>query len=1013
MQTSVRERHLTILELRRSVPLGCWLLRKGSGAVVLSWVLLSGVPALQARQQRHVPTQQPARTAPEVKQVLPSYEGQNVSTVEIAGRPDIDVEKLKSSLVLQPGQPFSRPKADASIEALKKAGHFEDVQLQVVPDLNGVRVLLVIQPGLYFGMYSFPGAENRFGYSRLLQAAYYPPEGPYSIADVNNATILLTKFFQENGFFQAKVTPKIDSDPAHGLVNVVFHTKLGKRADFGNISIEGPTTEMTQFLTDKLTGIMARLKGAAIRPGKTYKLKTIQNAAQRLQSTLMSEDRLAADVNLIGANYDPQTNRADVAFKVDVGPVINVDIKGAHVWSWTKKKLLPIYAQVGTDPEIIQEGKRNLVSHFQNKGFFNVRVNVNIEKQPNGQSIVYTVEKGPRHKVDEVDVAGNQEIPEEELKPALEVKEAPFLFAHGDYSEKLVKKSVDNLKAVYKAAGFSTVQVTPEVKSQGGNIGIVFRVKEGPRDIVESLNIVGNTTMQVDQLAPGGLKLAEGEPYSQKRADADRTTIMAHYLNSGYLTATFRETVRTVNNDPHRLAVTYQIYEGPQVIANSMITVGRRETRQAFINRTVEIKVGKPLTEREMLTSESRLYEPGIFDWAQVDPRRQITTQDREDVVVKLHEAKQNLITYGFGFEVINRGGSIPSGTVAVPGIPPVGLSNNFKTSQKTFWGPRGHAEYTRRNFRGKAETLTLSALAGRLDQRFGFTFANPHFRSTNWASHFNLTGEHDSTNPIFSSRFAETGFQLQHPIDVDRTQNVFLRYSYRQTGLTRLLIPELVPPEDRHIRLSTLSASFIRDTRDSILDAHRGIYESFELAMTTSALGSSVNYARLMLQSAYYKEIPANIIWANSLRLGFLKPFSGSHVPISEEFFSGGGSTLRGFPLNGAGQQRTITVCGDPADIGTCSPTSVPTGGNQLVIVNSEFRIPVPIKKGLRFVTFYDGGNVFRTIGFHGQYTNTVGIGFRYDTPVGPVRIDIGRNLNAPPGIKATQYFITLGQAF
>jgi outer membrane translocation and assembly module TamA len=68
---------------------------------------------------------------------------------------------------------------------------------------------------------------------------------------------------------------------------------------------------------------------------------------------------------------------------------------------------------------------------------------------------------------------------------------------------------------------------------------------------------------------------------------------------------------------------------------------------------------------------------------------------------------------------------------------------------------------------------------------------------------------------------------------------------------------------------------------------------------------------------------------------------------------------------------------------------------------------------KNLGFVTFYDGGNVFPTIGFHGQYTNTIGIGFRYDTPVGPVRIDIGHNLNAPPGIKATQLFITLGQAF
>jgi outer membrane protein assembly factor BamA len=414
-----------------------------------------------------------------------------------------------------------------------------------------------------------------------------------------------------------------------------------------------------------------------------------------------------------------------------------------------------------------------------------------------------------------------------------------------------------------------------------------------------------------------------------------------------------------------------------------------------------------------VLADEAKLYAPGIFDWAEVDPRRQITTQNKEDLVIKLHEAKPNSITYGFGFEVINRGGSIPSGTVAVPGIPPIGLPNSFKTSEKTFWGPRGHIEYTRRNVRGKAESITVSGLAGRLDQRAGFTYQNPSFRNTKWMSNVLLNFEHDSTNPIFTSRIGSVGYQLQRNIGNDKTKTVFLRYGYQQQSVTRLLIPELVPPEDQHVRLSSLSASFVRDTRDSLLDAHRGIYESFELGISPEAIGSSVSFSRLLAQTAYYKNLGSHIIWANSLRIGFLKPFAGSHVPITEAFFTGGGSTIRGFPLNGAGPQRTITACGDPADPSTCSPINVPTGGNQLFIVNSEFRIPVPIKKNLGVVGFYDGGNVFTNIGFHGQYTNTFGFGFRYATPVGPIRIDIGHNLNAPPGIKATQYFVTLGQAF
>jgi outer membrane protein assembly factor BamA len=269
-------------------------------------------------------------------------------------------------------------------------------------------------------------------------------------------------------------------------------------------------------------------------------------------------------------------------------------------------------------------------------------------------------------------------------------------------------------------------------------------------------------------------------------------------------------------------------------------------------------------------------------------------------------------------------------------------------------------------------------------------------------------------------------GWQLQRALNPDQTENLFLRYNYRQTGLTRLEIPDLVPAQDRHVRLSTLSATFIRDTRDNVLDAHKGFYQTAELDFTPSALGSNVDFARLLAQVAYYRNVGKNIIWANSLRIGLQQPFKGSHVPISEEFFSGGGSTLRGFPLNGAGPQRQIEICGTDQ----CFTTSVPTGGKQLFIVNSEFRIPtplpLPLMDKLGIALFYDGGNVYERIGFHdfaANYTNTVGIGLRYATPLGPVRIDLGRNLNPeagiqanlnpPPTIKAKQWFITLGQAF
>ena len=135
-------------------------------------------------------------------------------------------------------------------------------------------------------------------------------------------------------------------------------------------------------------------------------------------------------------------------------------------------------------------------------------------------------------------------------------------------------------------------------------------------------------------------------------------------------------------------------------------------------------------------------------------------------MVVKVHEAKRNSIVYGFGFQVLNRGGAIPSGTVAVPGIPPVGLPANFVTSQKTFWGPDGTFEYTRRNMRGTAETFNFSTFVGRLDQRGSLTYTQPSFLGTQLAEQ--LAALRPSTTPRTRSSptaSATLGFQLQRPL--------------------------------------------------------------------------------------------------------------------------------------------------------------------------------------------------------------------------------------------------------
>ena len=669
------------------------------------------------------------------------------------------------------------------------------------------------------------------------------------------------------------------------------------------------------------------------------------------------------------------------------------------------------------DQETVVEGEQALVSYFQAKGFFDVKVHSDLKTSPGSDVVTYSITKGKKHKVESVELTGNKQLPGSQLSPHIDVEKG-HLLSRGKFSDQLVQSSVKNLKAVYQSEGFSEAKVTSAVQRSGGNISVAFTVTEGPRDYVNSISIEGSQTFSQSQFAPDGLQLAAGQPYSQTRVEADRKNIVAHYLEAGYLKVSFRETADEVSKqEPHRINVVYHIIEGPKVIAGDLLSLGRTRTRQRLIDMdTAAIVTDKPLTESGLLRAGSHLYDQtGVFDWAEVDPKEQITTQTTEDVLVKVHEAKRNEFTYGFGFEVVNRGGSIPSGTVALPNLPPIGLPKSFTTSQVTFYGPRGSVQYTRNNLRGKGESVTVTGFGGRLDQRGAIYYIDPNFRWSAWKATTSFSAERNEENPIFSSQQETGSFQVQRPIDRRKLNDLFLRYSFSQSDLTRILIPALVPTEDQHVRLSTVSGNVTRDTRDNALDEHRGVLDSIELDFNTTKLGSSVNFAKLTGQAAFYKQKFHGVVWADSIRIGLAQPFSNSRVPLSDAFFTGGGNSLRGFPLDGAGPQRQVQVCSSGSN-SACTFIQVPAGGREMLILNSEARIPLPIKKGLSIVPFYDGGNVFPVVGFHdftSPYANNVGIGLRYSTPVGPIRLDIGQNLNPVPGVRATQYFVSIGQAF
>ena len=227
--------------------------------LVLSMLVLSTrVPAQSTSKPSEQPAQLP-KTAPATENILSSYEGQNVTGVEVAGRPGLDTSKWTPLFQQHAGEPFSRQKVDQSIAALKSAGKFTEVQLQVEPEANGVRVLLIVEPAIWFGIFEFPGAE-RFPYSRLVQIANYPPQAPFNAGDVQQDSDALLRFFQQQGYFEAEVRPQVDLDTGHNVANVRFLVSLNRRAKFGTVAIANTTPEQAAKMNKSLQGINARVR---------------------------------------------------------------------------------------------------------------------------------------------------------------------------------------------------------------------------------------------------------------------------------------------------------------------------------------------------------------------------------------------------------------------------------------------------------------------------------------------------------------------------------------------------------------------------------------------------------------------------------------------------------------------------------------------------------------------------------------------------------------------------------
>lgn len=693
----------------------------------------------------------------------------------------------------------------------------------------------------------------------------------------------------------------------------------------------------------------------------------------------------------------------------------------------------------------------------------------------------YQTNLGRRLKLVDIRLEGTDEFTIDEIKPVLKSQTANILgviprlgYGRGYTSAEILEEDRRTIRSILRELGYRNAQVSVRqgVSLEGEDLIITFSVREGVPTIVEDVEITGNTAFTTLKLESQLPKLT-GRNLSTARTRNGNDTLQKLYAAEGFYDARVSYSLielPSAEGEPQRVKIIYKIEkEGEKNFVNRVLIAGNDRTKRQAILETIPLKEGELLRSDLIARSEQNLYGTNAFRQieTQVEPAGERGTNERlRDVIFTVEEEKPIITQFGGGYSTdggalgffdvrhVNLFGRLYQGGARVR------LSQRQQIFQIDFLNPRfwkdttDGAEIRYAPFSVSAQYIRDSSVT-----RF---FRTSIDRGTNGiVQRLDADGNVIDTfgEKVKSPSINRFSFQVETNRTIRRASRsiVFLRYRYEDVRLRNLnsLVVEPILRSERVVRLSGFGATFARDTRESCNrvstllsriktgeegdpcrydsgEPTRGDYMTVEYNMSAKYLGGNTSFNRILVNYKRYLQVKPlyNTIFAGNVTFGAASLFSvrdrdgngtidevDRTLPISERFFAGGSTTIRGFEYEQAGPRTVIMPQGVFRDrndnLITLTPFTVPVGGNALAFVNLEARIP--LTGSIQAVPFYDGGNVFRRAGeifkprqptpndiynqnLRALWTSTAGFGLRIKTPVGGAfAVDYGYLVNPP----------------
>jgi outer membrane protein insertion porin family len=858
-------------------------------------------------------------------------------------------EQLARYVELKPGDPVDADRLRHAVELIYATGRYEDVRVESTDTADGLDLVVRPVPGPLMTGVRILG-DAVIDANDVRRVARLHDGEPLWPERLEAAAQALALHLADVGYLEALVTP--ETRPSPGAAIATFRVRAGPLARVSDSAVTSP----------RLASTLETLRRP--RHGEVWRRGKAREEAEAMRRFLVRRGYWRAKVELEDP-YDPATGTVNVQLRVDPGPELNVRIVGAPSLAARRGAVTSLLRENAARGDAVDQAVDQLEEALRRQGHRTARVRWHEETAAEGTAVVFEAQPGPRTIASTVRVDSAVEMP----SPALLTRVGEPV------RDRDLEEDERTLTRLLQERGHADARVEADVPERTGDVPVVFRVKPGPRTEVASVNVRSAVSLR-GLVVDRDLRNHTGGAYHVRDVVADRNALVTAYRNAGYLAAEVRSGLQ-FSDDRTRVDVSFLVEPGPLTRVDHIVITGLQHTHEDIVRRELRLHEGDPLGLEAVLESQRRLGALGIFGNAsitEIDPE----STELRSLRVSVEERPLTSLAYSFGYSEQDR--------------------------------TRLSAEVTRRNLGGRDRSLSLFASGSLRGLRLYATYREPYLLGKR--QEIFLTGfrEYEERE---SFKFNRYGLLLQTARRLSRFWSWIARYQAQQTRSFDVHVSlDQIDRTFLNATFSGPSTSVVYDTRDDPLDPHKGAFLDLDAQLSARVLGGE-SFMKAFVQGSLYRRLLPHLMVAVSGRVGLARTFGAGEplrLPLPDRFFAGGDYSLRGFELDHAGPLELSTPDPSVPDSGN---VLLPTGGNALLLGSVELRQDLGRYFGLAL--FSDIGNVYplaRDVTLD-DLRYAAGLGLRYRSAFGPIRVDWGYKLNRRPGESASRLHFAIGHAF